>query len=249
MEFGFSYSYKDSNSIWNKKYPTWAGRNAAGNLLQKNGFYWWNALHAGPQQFLSELIEEIVLRYDIDGIQGDDRLPAMPSEGGYESETVGAYGNHGGDQRAALNAKQTDWVQWRADKLSQFASQLYQKVKSTKPACWVTWSPSIYPWSLEEYLQDWPTWLKEGYADFIIPQVYRYKIDAYEQTLKAIDTQVPAEFKNRIFPGMLTSLGDGYRADKNMLNSMITINRKYGYMGEVYFYYETIREATDPLYQ
>ena len=36
MEFGFSYSYKDSNSIGNKKYPTWAGRNAAGNLLQKN---------------------------------------------------------------------------------------------------------------------------------------------------------------------------------------------------------------------
>ena len=39
---------------------------------------WWNALHPGPQKFLLELIEEVVTRYDIDGIQGDDRLPAMP---------------------------------------------------------------------------------------------------------------------------------------------------------------------------
>ena len=49
LEFGFSYSYNDSNSIWNKKYPDWAGRNSKGYLLQKNKFYWWNALHPGPQ--------------------------------------------------------------------------------------------------------------------------------------------------------------------------------------------------------
>jgi hypothetical protein len=60
---------------------------------------------------------------------------------------------------------------------------------------------------------------------------------------------VPAALKKKIFPGILTSLGDGYRADKNMLNSMMNINRKYGYMGEVLFYYETIRETTEPLYK
>ena len=248
MEFGFSYSYKDSNSIWNKKYPTWAGRNAAGNLLQKNGFYWWNALHTGPQQFLSELIEEIVLRYDIDGIQGDDRLPAMPSEGGYESETVGAYGNHGGDQRAALNAKQTDWVQWRADKLSQFASQLYQKVKSTKPACWVTWSPSIYPWSKQEYLQDWPAWLRDGYADYVFPQLYRYNAAAYEQLLKDLNAQLTPDQKKKVFPGVLTSLGDGYQASRSLLDQFISLNRAYGYAGEVFFYYETLNRISGPLY-
>ncbi|MEZ4763882.1 MAG: hypothetical protein R3C26_12095 [Calditrichia bacterium] len=35
----------------------------------------------------------------------------------------------------------------------------------------------VYPWSFDEYLQDWPNWLKNGYADEIIPQIYRYELD------------------------------------------------------------------------
>ena len=36
-------------------------------------------------------ILEVVKNYDIDGIQGDDRLPAMPAEGGYDAYTRNAY--------------------------------------------------------------------------------------------------------------------------------------------------------------
>lgn len=248
MEFGFSYSYKDSLSVWNKKYPGWAGRNAKGHLLQKNGFYWWNALHPGPQQFLMELVEEIVMRYDIDGIQGDDRLPAMPSEGGYESNTVHEYGNSGGDQRAAVDPKQEDWLQWRADKLSSFGQQLYQLVKSHKPTCLVTWSPSIYPWSKQEYLQDWPTWLRDGYADYVFPQLYRYNAEAYEKLLKDLNVLIPADQRRKVFPGVLTSLGDGYQASRILLNRFIELNRQYGYEGEVFFYYETLNRMRGPLY-
>ncbi len=248
FEFGFSYSYKDSNSVWNKKYPEWAGRNAKGHLLQKNGFYWWNALHPGPQQFLRELVEELVSRYDIDGIQGDDRMPAMPSEGGYELSTISEYGNVGGDQRAALNPKQEEWLQWRADRLSAFGKDVYQAVKALKPAVWVTWSPSIYPWSKQEYLQDWPAWLRDGYADYIFPQLYRYNADAYEQLLKDLNAQIPSDQRRKIFPGVLTSLGDGYQANRTLLNRFIELNRQYGYNGEVFFYYETLNRISGSLY-
>jgi uncharacterized lipoprotein YddW (UPF0748 family) len=248
LEFGFSYSYKDSLSVWNKKYPDWAGRNGKGYLLQKNGFYWWNALHPGPQQFLKELVEEIVTRYDIDGIQGDDRLPAMPSEGGYEVATIQEYGNSGGDQRAAIDAKQPEWLQWRADKLSAFGQQLYQLVKAQKSNCLVTWSPSIYPWSKQEYLQDWPAWLRDGYADYVFPQLYRYNAEAYEKLLKDLNELIPADQRRKIFPGVLTSLGDGYQANRTLLNRFIQLNRQYGYEGEVFFYYETLNRMRGPLY-
>lgn len=248
FEFGFSYSYKDSNSIWNKKYPAWAGRNAAGNLLQKNGFYWWNALHPGPQQFLYELIEEVVTRYDVDGIQGDDRLPAMPAEGGYEKETVTAYRSSAADASLDLDPKQAAWVQWRADRLSQFAKLLYQQVKVIKPSCWVTWSPSVYPWSKQEYLQDWPTWLRDGYADFVFPQLYRYDAAGYEQLLQALNQWLTPELKRKVFPGMLTSLADGYQADQNLIRQFIQLNRQYGYDGEAFFYYELLNRLPGPLY-
>lgn len=250
FEFGFSYAYKDSSQrAWLAKYPHWVGRDAAGNLLKKNGFFWWNALHPEVQQFMKQLVLEVVNQYAVDGIQGDDRLPAMPAEGGYDEYTKAFFANAHLGKEPPQNPRETEWLNWKTNQISEFGKSLYKAVKQAKPHCLVTWAPSIYPWSKEQYLQDWPTWLKEGYADFIIPQVYRYKLDAYEQTLKAIDNQVPEALKKKIFPGILTSLGDGYRADNTMLNSMMQINRNYGYMGEVLFYYETIRESINPLYK
>ena len=52
---------------------------------------WWNAIHPGPQNFLLELIKDVVNKYDVDGIHGDDRLPATPSEVGYDSHGVSLF--------------------------------------------------------------------------------------------------------------------------------------------------------------
>lgn len=250
FEFGFSYAYQDSSDRnWLKRYPDWVGRDVQGKLLKKNGFYWWNAMHPEVQKFMRLLVTEVVKNYAIDGIQGDDRLPAMPAEGGYDAYTKSLYAKVNDGQMPPNDPREPKWLQWKADQLSAFGKSLYNAVKKVRKDCLVTWAPSIYPWSKEQYLQDWPKWMREGYADWIIPQVYRYKLDAYEQTLKAIDGQVSKEEKRRLFPGILTSLGDGYRADTTMLNGMFRINRKYGYQGEVFFYYESIKETTSPLYK
>jgi len=249
FEFGFSYAYKDTASLWLKRYPDWCGRNVKGELLQKNGFYWWNALHPGPQQLLQSLILEVVKNYDIDGIQGDDRLPAMPAEGGYDAYTRNAYQK--AFQGAALpdNPKDKAFLKWKADQLSTYAAKIYQAVKKVKPGCIVSWAPSIYPWSLEEYLQDWPAWLKGGYADLVIPQLYRYNIEAYTTILKQLRSQVPDSLLSKVVPGILTSLGDGYQADAVLMEKMIQLNRSLGFNGEVFFYFETLNRVSSSIYK
>lgn len=250
FEFGFSYSYKDSNSVWLQKYPHWAGRKKDGSLLQKNGFYWWNSLHPEVQQLMQEMVLEVVRKYEVDGIQGDDRLPAMPAEGGYDAYTRELFAKE--HQGAALpdNPKEPAFLQWKADKLSSFGKTLYEAVKKQEPSCLVTWAPSLYPWSKEEYLQDWPQWLKGGYADYIIPQLYRYSIEAYEKILKELDELLPAEYKKKVFPGILTSLGDdAYQSSRELTDQMLKLNRQYGFTGEVFFYYETLNRLQGLLYQ
>lgn len=239
FEYGFSYTYKNENSIWLKKYPHWVGRNSKGDLLQKNGFYWWSAMHPEVQQFMRELVTEVVRKYDIDGVQGDDRLPAMPAEGGYDSVTQAMYQAATGTVPPA-DAKEKKWLQWKADQLSMFGKNLYAAVKAEKPNCIVSWAPSIYPWSVEQYLQDWPTWLRGGYADYIMPQVYRYDIKAYKNTLEELAKQLTPEEKKKVYPGILTSLGNGYLVKETMLREMIALNRAMGFAGECFFYYETL---------
>ena len=250
FEFGFSYAYKDSSSNgWLTKYPHWAGKDKNLHLLKKNGFYWWNALHPEVQDFMRQLVMEVVHNYNVDGVQGDDRLPAMPSEGGYDPYTLKIYASENNGMEPPQDAKNTSWINWRANKLNEFVKSLYKEIKSTKNNCLVSWAPSIFPWSVEQYLQDWPTWLKEGYGDFIVPQVYRYQYEKYETTLKAINNYVPENLRYKIFPGILTSLGDGYRVDAIFLQKMLQLNREQGYSGEVMFYFETIKDATQPIYK
>jgi len=249
FEFGFSYAYRDSNNRWLQRYPAWAGRNNKGDLLQKNGFYWWNALHPGPQKLVVSLIKEVVKNYEVDGVQGDDRLPAMPSEGGYDPYTVGQYARAHGGVLPPSDPKQKQWLQWRADQLSSFGRSIYQVVKSIRPGCIVSWAPSIYPWSKEEYLQDWPAWLEGGYADLVFPQLYRYNGKAYESILKQLSEQVPLSLRTKVYPGILTSLGDGYQASDSLMRQFISLNRRYGFEGEVFFYYETLNRIQGSLYK
>jgi uncharacterized lipoprotein YddW (UPF0748 family) len=240
FEFGFSYAYKNNNSLWFQKYPHWAGKNNKGELLQKNGFFWWNALHPEVQAFMKKLVLEVVEKYAVDGIQGDDRMPAMPAEGGYDEYTKELYKKETG-MNVPDDCREAKWLQWKADKISNFGKTLYSEVKEKKAGCLVSWSPSIYPWSKEQYLQNWPDWLNGGYADFIMPQLYRYDINAYEKILKELDMQVTPEQRKKIFPGILTSLANGYKVKREMLQQMIALNRKYGFNGECLFYFETLK--------
>jgi uncharacterized lipoprotein YddW (UPF0748 family) len=249
FEFGFSFGYRDTTSLWVKRYPEWIGRDWSGKVLQKNGFYWWNALHPGPQQLLKELMLEVVQKYAVDGVQGDDRLPAMPAEGGWDTFTRELYRTSTGRDLPFNTPSDSTFLQWKADRLSAFGKEVYQSVKKIRPSCIVSWAPSIYPWSKEQYLQDWPKWLNGGYADYVFPQLYRYKLDAYEKIVVELSTQVPLSLKHKVFPGVLVSLGDGYQASEEMLNGMIQLNRKYGFNGEVFFYYETLNRYKKQIYQ
>ena len=250
FEFGFSFAYKDSNSVWLKKYPNWLGRKKDGSLLVKNGFYWWNSMNPEVQQFMNELVLEVVKKYNVDGIQGDDRLPAMPAEGGYDEFSKQLFAKEHNGAMPPANPKEPAFLQWKADKLSAYGKTLYKAVKEQRKSCLVTWAPSLYPWSKEEYLQDWPRWLKDGYADYIIPQLYRYKIDSYEKILKELNGMLPIEYKGKVFPGILTSLGDDkYQSSRELTDQMLTLNRKYGFNGEVFFYYETLNRLKGLLYQ
>ena len=73
FEFGFSSSYNQQGGHILASKPEWAARNQEGGILTKNGFEWMNALHPEVQQFLLNMVQEIISTYDVDGIQGDDQ--------------------------------------------------------------------------------------------------------------------------------------------------------------------------------
>lgn len=245
FEFGFSSSYNENGGKILSIKPEWMSKNIEGKLVSKNGFEWMNGFHPDVQIFLLSLILEVVNNYDIDGIQGDDRLPAMPSESGYDDYTKNLYVKKFGKQPPA-DYKEQNWIRFRSKLLNDFEKRIFSEVKSRKPDVLVTMAPSIYPWSLEEYLQDWPTWLNDGSVELVFPQVYRYNIEEYEkQIIEIKKNQIAEENLKKFYPGILLKVGD-YLADEKFLSQMISVNRANNISGEVFFFYEGLakRKAT-----
>lgn len=245
FEFGFSSSYQEEDGGYLiQQKPAWAALDTAGQIVSKNGFQWMNAFNPEVQDFLKQLVLEVVENYEVDGIQGDDRLPAVPSLAGYNPEVQEQYFQETG-QYPPNNIFDTAWVQWRADLLSDFQCELYQAVKTINPEVAVTVSPSIYPWSKEQYLQDWPAWIARACVDMVCPQIYRYDFVKYQAELAKIMTeQVSPKDQHLIVPGILLKVGD-YYADTSLLQQKIDENRKYGLEGEVFFFYEGMKRWPD----
>lgn len=244
FEFGFSSSYKQEGGHILAAKPEWAARDKQGNILTKNGFEWMNAIHPEVQDFLLDLVKEVLVNYEVAGIQGDDRLPAMPSEGGYSLHTQELYKLQTG-RTVPDNPKEIQFLEWKANQLSQFAERLFETVKSYNTEAIVSMAPSVYPWSKEQYLQDWPQWLEDGSLDELIPQNYRWDIESYELTLEElVNSYKVAKQPNalvRFASGIIIKAGDRFN-DYSYVKQAIDINRKNGVQGEVYFFYEGLFE-------
>jgi uncharacterized lipoprotein YddW (UPF0748 family) len=249
FEYGFSSSFQKDGGHLLKVKPEWAARDNQGRLLKKNGFEWMNPYHPEVQEFIISIVEECVRNYDVDGVQGDDRLPAQPIEGGYSDYTIERYKKEHNGAVPPQDYRNPEWQRWRGDILNAFGKTLCQRVKTIKPDILVTWAPSIYPWSFDEYLQDWPNWLKGGYGDWIIPQVYRYSSKDYQRALAFLNQdslEISAAQMKKIIPGVLLNVGE-YVMDTDFMKQTMDANRAQGFQGEVFFFYEGLRKNNDQI--
>lgn len=244
FEFGFATDVRGGKgSEIARARPEWMAVNNQGEPLVKNGFRWLNALDPAVQEFMLSQLMEVVDGYDVTGIQGDDRLPALPVEGGYNANVVAAYRAAHEGREPPANPKDMAWVQWRADRLSQFMQRIFAETRKRKPAMQVAMAPSVFPFSRDEYLQDWPAWVKNGWVDLVSPQLYRKDMVHYQSAVNAVvNKQVAAADLHKVAPGVLLNLGKSYAASAELLKQMVEANRRAGIAGEVFFYNEGVGE-------
>lgn len=227
-------------------YPHWACRTANGQIATKNGFDWLSGINPEVQNFLISLSTEVVDQYDVDGIEYSDRCPAMPVDGGYDSATVEIYKSEHGGNTPPANFYDAAWKRWRADKLNAFYSRVRDSVKLRNQNLFVASSPSVYPWSYDEYLQDGKTWINSGIVDHYIPQLYRYSLSEYTYELNQQLSYVDADKKDRFFAGILMNIGS-YVVSPMLLKQFLQANRNKGLKGEAYFFYEGLRKNNNQL--
>ncbi|MBD6615146.1 glycoside hydrolase family 10 protein [Komarekiella sp. 'clone 1'] len=237
------------NSQLAKRYPDWLtigqeGINSIqGNLPEEidNGLItkqaWLNPLHPEVQKFIQSLIVEVVKNYDVDGIQLDDHF-GMPVQFGYDTFTVDLYQQEHQGKSPPSNPFNSEWMRWRADKITDFMAEIYQAVKAVKPNAKISLSPNYQAFAYKYYLQDWESWIKKGLVNELILQVYRNDQSSFIAQLK----QPAVEFARSQIPvGIGISTGTPRNpVEIAQIRKQVQAVRDRNFNGVSFFYWESL---------
>lgn len=157
---------------------------------------WCDPAHDETRARALRVIMDVVNRYDVDGVHLDDYFYPYPAPG-----VSFADGKSPAQRRAYVDG---------------FVSRMYQSVKNRKP--WVRvgispfgiWRPGVPSGieagidSFEDLAGDSRKWLKNGWVDYLAPQLY-WRISPQKQSFPLLLEWWRAQGSRPVWPGIATS--------------------------------------------
>jgi uncharacterized lipoprotein YddW (UPF0748 family) len=245
FEYGFAASPDTDGGHILRSKPKWSALDNTGSLLRHGNLTWMNSLHPEVQQFMLDLIIEVIQTYDVDGIQGDDRLPAMPFNGGYDDTTKDAFKAKFGIN-PPQNGIDSTWVRFRADLLTQYLGKIFSQVKSTKASCIVSMAPAPFPFCLNNLMQDSDTWVRKNIVDFLHPQLYRTSFAGYKAEIDRIVKNFTILQQTKFAPGIALK-ANSINLKSSEIVDFVKLDRSNGLGGQIFFFFEGLMKNNDEI--
>ncbi len=145
----------------------------------KNGYWWYDPSLDQVKKLSLDVVRDIVLRYDVDGIHFDDYFYPYPSYN--ENEEFP-------DDISWENSKKSilinDRKNWRRKSVNTFIKSVYKEIKKIKPevlfgispfGIWRPGNPKSATTTFDQYdmlFADARKWIRRGWADYFSPQLY-----------------------------------------------------------------------------
>jgi uncharacterized lipoprotein YddW (UPF0748 family) len=197
----------------------------------KEGYWWFDPSLKETQDHSTNVVMDIVKRYDIDGVHFDDYFYPYPSYNNNEdfpdSLSWAAYTAGGGKLTRS---------DWRRESVNSFISRLYSQIKAEKRhvkfglSPFGIWKPG-YPESIAGFDQhevlyaDAKLWLNKGWIDYFSPQLY-WPINRMQQSFPVLLGWWSSEniMNRHLWPGI--SVGNDTSAKNvNEILSQVMISR------------------------
>ncbi|MDJ0695555.1 family 10 glycosylhydrolase [Mastigocoleus sp. MO_188.B34] len=171
------------------KHPEWAAYDNRGRMIpsgQNKPFF--DPANPQVRKYLLELYEEIVTRYQVDGLQLDYiRYPFQDPRAnrtyGYGKTARTQFKQKWGLDPLSISPRQRDlwnkWTKFRTESVDSFVSEVSQRLRKKKPN--LILSAAVFPLPKRERIQKlqqhWEVWAMRGDIDLIVPMTYA--LDTY----------------------------------------------------------------------
>jgi len=203
------------------------------------------------RRFVEDSMLDAVARYDVDGVHFDDFFyPYQEADQDFnDAATFATYGKG--------FATKGDW---RRDNVNKLVQEMSRRIKALKP--WVKFgispfgiwrnsatdklgSPTRGLQSYDEIFADTRLWVKQGWLDYIVPQLYwhiGFGVADYAKLLPWWANQV-AGTRVQLYIGQADyRIGEkGAWSNAAELDRQLTLNEKYGVSGSIHFAANDVR--------
>lgn len=152
-------------------HPEWLMKDDRGKTKFAKGRVYLDPGLPAVREYLVGIVEEIVNNYDVDGIHLDAvRYPG--EESGYNEGSVLRFNQ---ENSTHGNPKHDDkkWNDWRRAQVTELVRLVKNTVKSAEKG--IELSACVSSNQTDAYFaryQDWPSWLRTGLLDFVVPTVF-----------------------------------------------------------------------------
>lgn len=190
-----------------------------GEGKEVNGFVWLNPAHPEVEQYFVDLFTEFAYLYHkLAGIQLDDHW-SVPAE----------FGNY-------------------STALTNLTAKIAQEVKKINPHWVISLSPNPPHFAYHKYSQDWLTWVRQGYIDEVVVQIYRPTTQEVRRTLYHSGLQEASKYVP-VAVGIYTGFSGRGLEIKPLAEVVrqveVVLNKRYGYSLFAYEYtFSFLRLAT-----
>lgn len=207
-----------------------------------------------------EVIKDVLVRYDIDGVHIDDYFYPYPIK-----NRLGLWQTF--DDNSSWKTYRQDGGKlsrgdWRRDHVNRFVKDLYHEIKAIDPSCkfgvspfgiWRPGFPRQVKKSLDSYdaiYADTRLWWNEGWLDYLAPQLY-WKTDHEQLGFKGLFSWWRDENKQgrHLWPGIATNrIKSSMEPDRPATESVRQIeiarmeNRLPHGTGHIHFSFKTLME-------
>lgn len=166
------------------RHPEWFWYDQNGRRQPLGWYVSLNPCLPEVRRYLTEVFEEIVRNYAVDGLHLDYiRFPSDEAPRGadypYDARTLKLYA--AATRRTPAQSKSA-WSQWRVSQVNQLVREIHAMTQRVRPglkltaACWADMSGAR-----RDYFQDGATWLREGLVDLVFTMNYTTNTGAFRQ--------------------------------------------------------------------
>ncbi|MGV0104457.1 putative lipoprotein YddW, UPF0748 family [Nostoc sp. DSM 114160] len=134
FEFGFMVPLTSELASQHPDWLTQKGDGTQTSISAAGEVAWLNPFHPEVQNFIRELVIEVIAKYDADGVQFDDHT-SLPVDFGYDKYTISLYTQETGNPPPP-NPQAQAWIKWRADKITAFMIDPLPNRESQKTECY-----------------------------------------------------------------------------------------------------------------